>query len=114
MRLLLLVPFVAFGPIASANKRDLFDAKNYLSSDVIIRDVAVIGGGSSGTYSAINLQLLGQSVAVVERDDYLGGHVNTHTDSSIGSNIRLRRSSLLQHPNNPKLLQSFQRGYHPI
>ena len=48
--------------------------------DVLTRDVVVIGGGSSGTYASIRLQQLGHSVAVVEKNDRLGGHVNTFVD----------------------------------
>ncbi|KAL9063280.1 MAG: hypothetical protein Q9157_008323 [Trypethelium eluteriae] len=48
----------------------------------LTRDVCIIGGGSSGTYSAIRLQQLGLSVALIETQDRLGGHVNTFVDSS--------------------------------
>ncbi|KAJ6483090.1 hypothetical protein C8R45DRAFT_1062863 [Mycena sanguinolenta] len=41
------------------------------------RDVVVVGGGSSGTYAAIRLQQEGLSVALLERNNRLGGHVNT-------------------------------------
>ncbi|KAF7373839.1 Flavin-containing superfamily amine oxidase [Mycena sanguinolenta] len=43
----------------------------------IQRDVVVVGGGSSGTYTAIRLQQEGLSVALLERNNRLGGHVNT-------------------------------------
>lgn len=43
-------------------------------------DVAIIGGGSTGTYSAIQLQASGRSVALIERKDALGGHTDTYTD----------------------------------
>lgn len=48
--------------------------------DVINRDVCIIGGGSSGTYTAVRLTDLGQSVVVVEKEDVLGGHTNTFVD----------------------------------
>ncbi|KAI9367740.1 hypothetical protein BJX61DRAFT_537813 [Aspergillus egyptiacus] len=48
--------------------------------DVITRDVCIIGGGASGTYAAIRLRELGQSVVVVEKDDRLGGHTRTYYD----------------------------------
>jgi hypothetical protein len=44
-------------------------------------DVAIIGGGVSGTYAAMRLQQLGYSVIVVEKADRLGGHVNTYVDA---------------------------------
>jgi hypothetical protein len=53
-------------------------------SVVIRRDVCVIGGGSSGTYTAIRLRDLGLSVAVVESKDRLGGHCETFHDPATG------------------------------
>jgi hypothetical protein len=51
---------------------------------VIERDVVVIGGGSSGTYTAVRLTDLGKSVLVVEKTDRLGGHCQTYTDPATG------------------------------
>ena len=53
---------------------------SYNAADVITRDVLIIGGGSSGTYSALKLRDLGKSVAVVEAKGLLGGHTETWTD----------------------------------
>lgn len=36
-------------------------------------DVVVLGGGSSGTFSAIRLQQQGLNVALIERQNRLGG-----------------------------------------
>lgn len=49
--------------------------------DVIARDVAIIGGGASGTYAAVRLKQLGQSVVLIEQEDRLGGHTNTYDDN---------------------------------
>jgi flavin-dependent amine oxidoreductase len=54
---------------------------------VITRDVAIIGGGSTGTYSAIRLRDLGNSVVVVEAGDRLGGHTHTYTDPGTSTKI---------------------------
>jgi len=70
-----------------ANCLDVFDLSHYASTDVISRDVAVIGGGSSGTYGAINLHKRGQSVVIVEKEAILGGHTNTYTDQLTGITI---------------------------
>lgn len=59
------------------------------SPDVITRDVLIIGGGSSGTYSAIKLRDLGKSVAVVEAKGLLGGHTETWTDPVSGGKVDL-------------------------
>lgn len=53
----------------------------------ITRDVVIIGGGQSGTYAAINLREMGKSVIVIEKEDVLGGHVNTYTDPSTGLTV---------------------------
>ncbi|OCL01635.1 flavin-containing superfamily amine oxidase [Glonium stellatum] len=59
----------------------------FSESDIITRDVCIIGGGSSGTYSAIRLQQMGKSVAVVEKESVLGGHVNTYFDPVTGESF---------------------------
>jgi NAD(P)-binding Rossmann-like domain len=66
-----------------------FDLSNFNPADIITRDVCIIGGGSSGTYAAIRLQDMGKSVVVVEKQDHLGGHVNTYTDSTTGEVINV-------------------------
>jgi hypothetical protein len=52
--------------------------------EVIERDVCVIGGGAAGTYTAVRLTDLGQSVVVVEQKDRLGGQCQTYTDPVTG------------------------------
>lgn len=44
-----------------------------LNSTILYRDVAVIGGGASGTYAAIRLQEEGKTVALLEKQNRLGG-----------------------------------------
>ncbi|KAJ7289683.1 hypothetical protein C8J57DRAFT_1046095 [Mycena rebaudengoi] len=51
----------------------------------ISRDVVVIGGGSSGTYAAVNFLARGRSVAVIEQQGRLGGHVETYHDPATGA-----------------------------
>jgi len=63
------------------------DTADYAASSIITRDVAIIGGGSTGTYSAIRLRDLGKSVVVVETNDRLGGHTHTYTDPGTGAPI---------------------------
>ena len=71
----------------SSSASSTFDASKYSSSDVIKRDIAVIGGGSSGTYGAVKLRDMGKSVVVVEKAGTLGGHENTYIDPSTGTPI---------------------------
>ncbi|KAL4789650.1 beta-cyclopiazonate dehydrogenase [Aspergillus venezuelensis] len=46
--------------------------------NTIFRDVVILGGGSTGVYSAIQLRDRGLSIAVIERNDRLGGHGETY------------------------------------
>ncbi|KAK0744447.1 hypothetical protein B0T21DRAFT_280639 [Apiosordaria backusii] len=51
----------------------------------IYRDVAIIGGGASGSYSAVRLREdYNVSVVVIEKNSNLGGHVNTFIDPTTG------------------------------
>ncbi|KAE8356420.1 amine oxidase, flavin-containing superfamily [Aspergillus coremiiformis] len=52
--------------------------------DILERDVVIIGGGSAGTYAAIRLRQLDQSVVVIEKHERLGGHSNTYFDPVTG------------------------------
>ncbi|EJT75552.1 hypothetical protein GGTG_05485 [Gaeumannomyces tritici R3-111a-1] len=50
-------------------------------TSVITRDVAILGGGASGSHAAVRLREdFGHSVVVVEAKDHLGGHVATYND----------------------------------
>jgi hypothetical protein len=60
---------------------------DFPSNSIITRDVLIIGGGSSGTYSAIRLQQQGKSVVVVEKEAVLGGHTNTYIDPVTNARI---------------------------
>ena len=53
--------------------------QGYTSADIIERDVAIIGGGSAGTYSAVRLKDMGKSVIVIEKDVILGGNTDTYS-----------------------------------
>ena len=64
-------------PLATAFSDDFVRSRK---PEVIERDVCIIGGGSSGTYSAIRLQQMNKTFALIEREDRLGGHVNTYID----------------------------------
>ena len=55
-----------------------FDPADYDPSDVLNRDVAIVGGGSTGVYSAVRLQDNNKTVIVIEKNDYLGGHAETY------------------------------------
>ncbi|KAK3934221.1 putative amine oxidase [Diplogelasinospora grovesii] len=68
------------GSVAARN----IDASKFKPEDTITRDVAVVGGGASGTYAAVRLKDSGKTVVVIESQDQLGGHVDTYTDPTTG------------------------------
>ena len=72
------------GTLAQTAKWDL---SSFTAANTIVRDVAVIGGGSAGTFSAIQIKDKGKSVVVVEAKSRLGGHTETYTDPKTGRGI---------------------------
>ena len=66
--------------ISALPEPDHFHSDQYHPNDIITRDVLIVGGGSSGTYSAFSLRDKGKSVVVVEKKNILGGHTETYTD----------------------------------
>ncbi|KKY24086.1 putative amine flavin-containing superfamily [Diplodia seriata] len=55
--------------------------------EIITRDVAIIGGGSTGTFAAIKLRDENRTVSVIEQKGRLGGHTETYTDPTTGTPI---------------------------
>lgn len=56
----------------------------FAKTKIIERDVCVIGGGSSGTYTAVAVKDAGRSVVVLEAKQRLGGHTETYVDPATG------------------------------
>jgi hypothetical protein len=77
-----------FGGLVSASPLSaVVNGATYSCNNVITRNVAVIGGGSGGTYTAVHLGDYNQSVVVIEQTDRLGGNTNTYTDPITGATI---------------------------
>jgi hypothetical protein len=73
----------SYGSSSSFNNIDI------VPSDIINRDVVVVGGGASGTFTAVRLTDFNQSVIIVEEKNRLGGHTQTvfgpnNTSTDIG------------------------------
>ncbi|HYQ45471.1 MAG TPA: FAD-dependent oxidoreductase [Polyangiaceae bacterium] len=56
----------------------------FAKTKIIERDVCVIGGGASGTYTAVAVKDAGRSVVVLEAKPRLGGHTETYVDPATG------------------------------
>jgi heterodisulfide reductase subunit A-like polyferredoxin len=68
------------GALAALQPQNTTTPQSNASADIIERDVAIIGGGSAGTYSAVRLKDMGKSVVVIEKDVILGGQTDTYSE----------------------------------
>ena len=80
---LIALPIAVCSPGSPNGGYDL-DPSHYGPDCTIDVDVAVIGGGSVGTYAAIQLKDQGKKILVIEKKDRLGGHTETYTDPESG------------------------------
>ncbi|KAH6869194.1 FAD dependent oxidoreductase [Thelonectria olida] len=70
--------------VTCALAHTIHESSRFKPTDIITKDVAIVGGGASGTYAAIRLKDKGKTVALIEQKDHLGGHVDTYTDPATG------------------------------
>ncbi|WYZ42362.1 hypothetical protein EsH8_VI_000061 [Colletotrichum jinshuiense] len=83
-----------------------YDESAFKPEDIIQRDVLIVGGGATGAYAAVRLRDQNKTVAVVERSDKLGGHVNTFRDPATGAPIDYGVQAFIQ---NDQTTQFFER-----
>ncbi|KAK9445379.1 amine oxidase [Metarhizium brunneum] len=54
--------------------------------NVLFKDVVIVGGGASGSYAAVRLREdFGKSITLVEKDEILGGHVDSYVNTNTGT-----------------------------
>jgi hypothetical protein len=80
---LVALPIAVCSPGSRHGGYDL-NPSHYGPDCIIDVDVAVIGGGSVGTYAAIQLKDQGKKILLIEKKDRLGGHTETYTDPDSG------------------------------
>lgn len=68
----------SFSIANSSSSQKSLDIEDYDPKDVIYRDVAIVGGGAAGTYTAVHLKDHGKTVILIEKKDKLGGHAETY------------------------------------
>ncbi|KAL1793545.1 hypothetical protein ACET3X_008527 [Alternaria dauci] len=88
-----------------------YSSSTFDPSNIITRDVAIIGGGSSGTHAAISLKDAGKSLIVIEIKGRLGGHTETYTDPVSG---RAQDYGVLVYHNESTVLDYFARFDIPL
>ncbi|KAF2123053.1 hypothetical protein BDV96DRAFT_561900 [Lophiotrema nucula] len=91
------VPLIALMTTAAA--RTEIDETLFSPSNTIERDVAVVGGGASGTYAAVQLHDLNKTIVLIERDDHLSGHVNTYQIPGTNTTIEYGVQSYMRYGN---------------
>ncbi|KAL9112239.1 MAG: hypothetical protein Q9227_003357 [Pyrenula ochraceoflavens] len=80
----------------------------FASADIINKDVAIIGGGASGTYAAVRLREdLNKSIIVIEKDNRFGGHVNTYFDPVSKASIDYGVLAYLRYGNSAAFFERF-------
>ncbi|RYP70060.1 hypothetical protein DL769_005106 [Monosporascus sp. CRB-8-3] len=84
MHLLLLLGVLSHAKLVTSQGWSLFDINHGEWSEVIERDICIIGGGSSGVHAAVSLVDSNKTVVIVERNDRLGGHTHTYTHPETG------------------------------
>ena len=58
------------GSVAGVVARKIDESK-FSPADIVVRDVAIIGGGASGAYAAVRIKDSGKTVVVVDQSDHL-------------------------------------------
>ncbi|KAL4889354.1 hypothetical protein BDV59DRAFT_119015 [Aspergillus ambiguus] len=80
--------FAPFRNLLGGKRGDIGDSKidssKYHESDIITRDVCIVGGGAAGTFAAIRLQQHDKSFVVIEKEARLGGQTMTYMDPRSG------------------------------
>ncbi|KAI6355515.1 hypothetical protein MCOR25_008161 [Pyricularia grisea] len=86
IRTLITVSFAVANAVGSMDP-DTDNGTRSSTTNVLTRDVTIIGGGMTGSYAATWLYDKGYSFAVVEKQSNLGGHTQTYIDPASGVTI---------------------------
>lgn len=82
--------------------------RNFSPLKIVTRDVAIIGGGASGTYAAVRLREdLNTSIVIIEPQNRLGGHVDTYTIPGTNTTIEYGVQSYMNYGPTPGFFNRF-------
>ncbi|KAI1207431.1 uncharacterized protein F4807DRAFT_177693 [Annulohypoxylon truncatum] len=84
LRLICLISYIG---LSRSHDWSTFDIMDGQWAQVIEKDVCIVGGGSSGVHAAVSLLDMNRTLAIIERNDRLGGHCETWTDPSSGVSV---------------------------
>lgn len=88
--------------------RAAIDERGFPPSKIVTKDVAVIGGGASGTFAAVRLREdLNTSIVLVESQNRLGGHVETYTVPQTNTTIEFGVQSYMAYGPAPSFFNRF-------
>ncbi|GJC90462.1 beta-cyclopiazonate dehydrogenase [Colletotrichum liriopes] len=79
------------------------------ATNVIERDIVILGGGASGSHIAVRLREdLNKTIAIVEKKNHLGGHVSTYDDPETGKPYDVGVYSYTDYPGVREFFGRFQ------
>jgi hypothetical protein len=74
------------------------DETTFPKDRIITKQVAIIGGGASGTYASVRLRSdYNASIILIEQRDHLGGHVDTYTIPGTNTTIEYGVQSYIRY-----------------
>ncbi|KAE8352563.1 hypothetical protein BDV28DRAFT_165461 [Aspergillus coremiiformis] len=77
-------------------------------SNVLMKDVVIVGGGAAGAYAAVRLRDdFGKRIALIEKQDILGGMVDSYVDPKTGIPYNYGVMSFLEAGNATGFFQRF-------
>lgn len=70
-----------------SGKYELDTLLQKINAQILIKEFCIVGGGSAGTYCAVNLKDKGHSVVLIESTELLGGNAKTYYDPQTGTPV---------------------------
>lgn len=81
------IVFLSTLAVGHSQKWSIIENMNEQWSEVIERDVCIVGGGASGAHAAVSLKDLNKTVVLVEQNNRLGGNTHTYIDPESGNTV---------------------------
>ena len=92
---------------------EIFDLVQKINAKILIKEFCIVGGGSAGTYCAMNLHDKNKSYVLIEDDDILGGNAKTYYDPLTGTPCNTGVIVLANNPVTQEYLDRLNVAYVP-